>query len=247
MHTSIHYMTFLNNKYTKIYYQIINRAQTRPHIGYMEQHHIIPNSFFINSKKKNSWIEGDPNAASNLVMLTAREHFVCHLLLVRMISGVGKYKMALALKRFMYAKNHTAHISARDYEYIKRTVSEQMKGRPCSPETREKIRQANLNRLPPSADTRAKLSAAAKRRKGYTAEGLKSVQESNRNRVWTEESKQKLRDFNTGKTNVSQKGIPQEKLTCPHCQLTGGKSAMKHWHFDRCRVREHEQYTNVIS
>jgi len=230
-------MPFLDNKYTKTYYKIINRANERPKEGYLEKHHIIPNSFFISSKKKNSWIDGDPNAADNLVLLTAREHFVCHLLLVRMVTGVGKYKMALALKRFMYAKRHQAHISSRDYEFIKKTVSEQMKGRPCSPETREKIRQGNLTRPPQTPETRAKLSAAAKRRKGFSAEGLKKVQESNRNRVWTEEAKQKLRDANIGKLNVTQKGIPQEKLTCPHCGLTGGKSAMKHWHFDKCRSR----------
>lgn len=231
-------MPFLTNKYTTTYYKIINNAKTRAIAGYLEKHHIIPNSFYISTKKKNAWIEGDPNHPDNLVLLTAREHFVCHLLLVRMTSGVGKYKMALALKRFMYAKQHTGHITARTYDYIKRTVSELMKGRPCSPETREKIRQGNLNRPPPTQATRDKLSAAAKRRKGFTPEGLKKVQESNRNRVWTEESKQRLRDANLGKPNLTQKGIAQEKLTCPHCGLTGGKSAIKHWHFDKCRYRQ---------
>lgn len=239
MHTSIHYMTFLNNKYTKTYYQIINRARSRTVSGYTETHHIIPRS-----------LNGD-NSPENLVVLTAREHFICHRLLLNMTTGNHQRSMSHALRMMTvcspdqvgnrYIPNGVI------YENIKIKTNAASKGRPCSPETREKIRQANLNKPPPSADTRAKLSAAAKRRKGYTAEGLKSIQESNRNRVWTEESKQKLRDFNTGKTNVSQKGIPQEKLTCPHCQLTGGKSAMKHWHFDRCRDREHEQYTNVIS
>ena len=50
--------------------------------------------------------------------------------------------------------------------------------------------------------------------------------------------KDKLRAHNLGKTNVTQKGIAQSKLTCPHCGLEGGTSAMKHWHFDRCKHKD---------
>lgn len=28
---------------------------------------------------------------------------------------------------------------------------------------------------------------------------------------------------------------PKEKVTCPYCQKTGGKSAMMRWHFDNCK------------
>jgi hypothetical protein len=31
---------------------------------------------------------------------------------------------------------------------------------------------------------------------------------------------------------------PQELIMCPHCGLKGGKSAMKHYHFDRCKKRQ---------
>ena len=103
-------------------------------------------------------------------------------------------------------------------------------------EIKEKIRQGNLKRAPTSIETRSKLSAAAKRRKGFTPEGRQKVVESNKNRVWTEEMKQKLRDHNLGKTNTTQKGIPQARLTCPHCGKTGGISAMKHWHFGKCKL-----------
>jgi hypothetical protein len=102
-------------------------------------------------------------------------------------------------------------------------------------EIREKIRQGNLNRLPASVETRQKLSAAAKRRKGFTEAGLQKVILSNKSRVWTDEMREKLRQHNLGKPNVTQKGISQEKLTCPYCNLTGGKSSMKHWHFEKCK------------
>ena len=222
-------MTFLDNKYTKTYYSIINNAKSRVTEGYTEKHHIIPRSL------------GGDDSADNLVVLTAREHFICHRLLINMTVDAERRSMSHALRMMTaHSPNQSSNRylpSGIIYEHLKILMNTASKGRPCSPETREKIRQGNLTRPPQTPETRAKLSAAAKRRKGFSAEGLKKVQESNRNRVWTEEAKQKLRDANIGKTNVTQKRIPQEKLTCPHCGLTGGKSAMKHWHFDKCRSR----------
>ena len=65
---------YLQNKYTKWYYNIINNAQTRTLSEniYTEKHHIIPKS-----------ISGD-NTKTNIVILTAKEHFICHLLLTKM-------------------------------------------------------------------------------------------------------------------------------------------------------------------
>jgi len=31
------------------------------------------------------------------------------------------------------------------------------------------------------------------------------------------------------------KGVPKEKVTCPHCGKTGGKNVMVRWHFDNCK------------
>jgi len=227
-------MIFIDNKYTRIYFKIIDRAKQRDCIDYVESHHIIPKSFF-KSKSKTGWLSGDSESISNKVCLTPREHFLCHVLLIKMTDGIGRWKMSFALKRFVYAKNHKNRITSRTYDYIRKINIDQMKGKSPSVETREKIRQGNLNRAPASKETRRKLSEAAKRRKGFTEEGRKRVVESNKSRVWTEESKQKLREYNLGKPNTAQKGIPQLKLTCPHCGLIGGTSAMKHWHFDKCK------------
>lgn len=74
-------MLFIDNKYTHWYYSIINRAKTRLTSDYTEKHHIIPKSL------------GGSNESSNLVSLTAREHFVCHMLLTKMVSGKQRQKM----------------------------------------------------------------------------------------------------------------------------------------------------------
>lgn len=61
---------FLNNKYTKWYYSICKNAKIR-NLG-DENHHIVPRSL------------GGDNSKENLVLLSTREHMICHLLLTKM-------------------------------------------------------------------------------------------------------------------------------------------------------------------
>ncbi len=128
---------FLDNKYTKIYYQIIDRAKTRTLDGYKEKHHIIPKSF------------GGSNKKENLVELTAREHFICHWLLTRMTTGLLKGKMIYAV--WMLATNNNPHqkrerISSRKYEILKRLMAE----KEISDETRRKMGLGRLGKAPPN-------------------------------------------------------------------------------------------------
>jgi len=76
---------FINNKYTKWYNNIIEAAKSRPKPDcYTGKHHIIPKSF------------GGSNKPKNLVVLTAREHFICHWLLTKMVEGKYKRNMMCA-------------------------------------------------------------------------------------------------------------------------------------------------------
>lgn len=92
---------FLNNKYTVWYYGIINNAKSRDIEGYTERHHIIPESLFKNRIRKGSagFLPGEPNIVNNLVNLTAREHIICHWLLVKMVQDPWNLKMEQALSR----------------------------------------------------------------------------------------------------------------------------------------------------
>jgi 5-methylcytosine-specific restriction endonuclease McrA len=83
---------FIDNKYTNWYYEIIHNAQNRITTGYIEKHHIIPRSL------------GGSNELSNIVRLTAREHYICHYLLTKMTTSKDKIKMFHAL-RFLNANN----------------------------------------------------------------------------------------------------------------------------------------------
>lgn len=68
--------------YTRIYHNIIqNRLKKGPPSGYSERHHIIPRSM------------GGSDESYNLISLTAKEHFICHLLLSRMYQfGTPEWK-----------------------------------------------------------------------------------------------------------------------------------------------------------
>ncbi|MFY8211415.1 MAG: HNH endonuclease signature motif containing protein [Candidatus Nanopelagicus sp.] len=72
---------FLDNKYTKVYNKIIEKSKNRAIFGYKENHHIVPRCL------------GGGDNKENLAALTAREHYIVHVLLVKMTSGTDRHKM----------------------------------------------------------------------------------------------------------------------------------------------------------
>ena len=123
-------MIFIDNKYTRIYNSIVDRAKTRTISGYTENHHIIPRSL------------GGSNSKDNLAALTAREHFICHLMLTRMTCNQDKKKMVLAVFYLTgkgKSKRNNRIKSSRMYENLKTQlsaiVSEQKKGCKQPPRT----------------------------------------------------------------------------------------------------------------
>lgn len=99
---------FKDNKYTKCYYSIINRATSRNLVGYYETHHIVPKSL------------GGSDDLNNLVKLTAREHYICHLLLVKMTSGEDYHKMLYCYTIMSGRKLY----NSKKYQLFKREYSE---------------------------------------------------------------------------------------------------------------------------
>jgi hypothetical protein len=89
--------------HTSAYERLILSARGRKLVGYSERHHILPRAL------------GGKDDASNLVRLTAREHFVAHALLAHIHGGV----MWLALLRMKRGCG-----SARLYEIARRKAAE---------------------------------------------------------------------------------------------------------------------------
>lgn len=112
-----------DSKYSRWYDALITKAQNRTIDGYFEKHHIIPRSFGGNDSK------------TNLVNLTAREHYVAHALLWKMkFAGVHGSKMAFAFGTFMNKMttkvrgvHHTYTISSRTYEVFRKEYSRLLK------------------------------------------------------------------------------------------------------------------------
>jgi len=123
---------FIDNKYTKWYYNIINNGKAaRPKLK-TERHHIIPECFFKNRARKGpaGWVDGNPNDPNNLTFITCREHFICHQLLVKMVDGLPKAKMIHALAMMLannQNQNRTYRVTSRVYEKLKIQLSNVMK------------------------------------------------------------------------------------------------------------------------
>ena len=152
----------LENKYTSYYNNIINKAKKRLLDGYYETHHIIPKSL------------GGSNLKKNLVNLTAREHFVCHLLLTKMYEGDAKKKMihaAWAMTTLENDRQQRYKITSKIYESLRikyaELVSIRLTGKPGrkhSEETKKKLSLARVGKSngPMSETSKIKLSQSMK-------------------------------------------------------------------------------------
>ena len=107
--------------YLKIYNSLSANRQQNPisrNDCYCERHHIIPKS------------EGGSNETSNLVYLTAREHYICHLLLAKIYND---RKLWSIIHLLMGKNNRTKKdfkYNSKLYEKSKIRDPESRKGRP---------------------------------------------------------------------------------------------------------------------
>jgi len=140
--------------YKKIYEDLISKAkyECRKKLDkhsvnyvYYENHHIIPKCL------------GGSDKSENLVLLTAREHFIAHKLLV-LIYGNNK-NLVYACIRLSYSRTGDYIKSALDYEFIKyflikipmstetrNKISKSQKGRTRSNEFKQKNRESHLGK-----------------------------------------------------------------------------------------------------
>lgn len=196
---------YLQNKYSCYYYSIIDRAKSRdlPKEIYTETHHIIPKSL------------GGLNDPSNLVKLTAREHFVCHLLLPRMLIGIAKRNMTFAIWSMLnrdHSKQRSRHkVNSHTYQRLKievaKACSQLHKGKTVSKETRDKLskscqgRESAFKGKTHSEESKKKLSTAHKG-KIISPETVAKILESRKDYKHSEETKRKIGQSQIGKVVV---------------------------------------------
>ena len=233
-------VNFIDNKYSRWYYAIVANAQCRVTNGYTETHHIIPKSL------------GGTDLVENLVVLTAREHFICHRLLTKMaISKKHQYQMWNAFSCMLYRERpgqKRYKVTGRVFENIKKegakikSIKFSGSGNPMygkrselnplfgikkSPEHIEKIRQGNLGTIR-SLESRDKQS---KKMRGRTQSPEHVTNRSGVNHPGYGKELDSAR-----KEKIRQGVLNMPLHTCEHCSKTTTKGNYKRWHSDNCKV-----------
>lgn len=171
---------FTDNKYTTWYFNIVSRARARDteNLGYTEKHHVIPVSL---------------GGTDDIVILTAREHYICHRLLIRMVkTPKAKKSMGWALHMMLHQANpyHDRYFpNSKVFERLRVEWNLAIKSAPYvrTAEHQANINAANTKRLKGkklSAETRAKMSAS---HLGRTSprKGVKESEETKRKKSET--------------------------------------------------------------
>lgn len=146
--------------YLKHYNSLISKGKNRNLSQgiYTENHHIVPKS------------EGGSDELTNIVRLTAREHFLAHWLLYRMDPDNTKrahsfWRMCRGRGKVLPANWIT--VSSRVYEEARlahsKAISKQLKGRKKTPEHIAKVVAATTGKKR-TVEAKAKMSEAAKKR-----------------------------------------------------------------------------------
>jgi hypothetical protein len=227
--------------YKKIYDEICNRAklqfqkrleEKKSSKVYYEGHHIIPVCI-------GGLGSSNDYKHPNIVLLSAKEHFIAHLLLCEIFPNENKLK---SVAYYMCNQNKTGHRykpSSRTYKRLREDYITILKSTPKTPEHLEAIKKA-INR----------------------PEVKKAKSEKTKNRVFSEDHKEKLKDRwkdldtrnrviesmknaakdpkvveNRVKSAImaNQKIKSQPDVTCPHCGKSGKYAYLAGKHFSRCK------------
>lgn len=133
---------FINMNYLKIHDDIIKRAKSENRIKgfdiYYESHHITPKCL------------GGSNKKNNLINLTAKEHWLIHLLLIEIYPD--NIKLKLAIRKMMKKSNNQKRnviISGDQYERLKKMISKAhgdlLRGKKRKPFTNEHKKNISLS------------------------------------------------------------------------------------------------------
>lgn len=136
--------------YQRVYDQIVQRAKTNSRVRsgevYYESHHILPKCM------------GGTDEEDNLVLLTAREHFICHWLLVRLYpnnyklmhafwmmcntEGKGQSRYTPSSITYQEAKEHKSKLG--HSEETKKLIGYYSSQRVHTQDAKDRIRQTTI-------------------------------------------------------------------------------------------------------
>lgn len=198
--------------YLRIYDQIVDRARGRQLDCYREKHHVTPKCL------------GGTNNKSNLVELTAREHFICHWLLHRIHPENAKLALAFKMISTMKSKIQSRYIPssraiAEARQAASQAVSSIKAGKKHSENTLEKMRRPRTEE--------GKSNMKGERGPQKNPSGSRGPQKNPRQKGYLLSEEHRA--------NLKGPRGSQELKKCPHCSREGG-NAMLRWHFDNCKL-----------
>jgi hypothetical protein len=184
--------------YEKIYNQIIQRAkdENRKKVKggiYYEGHHIIPKCM---GGMGNSSDRHHPN----IILLTAKEHYICHRLLALVYNTHQLHYALWCMINGLTNNKNRYKASSRIYESLRESyiIHHKSKNRlPLSDEIKQKISNSNKGKSKPplSAETRQKISNAGK------------------GRIISDETKKKISESNKGKSKSPMSDDTKKKIS----------------------------------
>ena len=206
---------FKNTWHTKVYLAIVQRAEERTPEGYVERHHIVPKCM------------GGSNDATNIVALTAREHFICHLLLIRMSPAEYRAKLVYAAwQQSRPAKHKTVKVTNRTYARLREQMS---------------ISYTGVKRAPFSAEAKQNMKAGAvdRKRVPVTDERIAHLRAIAKDRSQTGEANPFFGKTHTdeAKLRKAEHNRNRPKVFCPHCNKLFDVGMANRWHLDKCKLK----------
>lgn len=249
---------FLQNKYNRLYFAIIEKARCQPRekgpAVYFEEHHVIPKA-----------LKGTHDL-SNRVLLTAREHFICHWLLTKFTTGRARRQMLSALGSMQENKTRRG-LTSRQFEIARRAKHAAVVGVPLSAEHRKRVGDAQRGKPKnPDAARRSRLTQTGRpkserhralfRIAALTSENAKKAREV----LHTDEAIRQKKSASMTAQAATPKGLEQRAAlaelhrnrdypkdhTCPHCQKITTKAMHIKWHGDRCKFAGQSSFAAMV-
>ena len=208
--------------YRKIYEDLMNdrlnlkplRIKQRRDGFYFEGHHIMPKC------KGGTGNSSRPKNNKNIVLLTAREHFLAHWLLWRIY---GDRQMALAFHKMMSTTKNTNRItSSKGYS-----------------EAREAFRITNIG----NTYGKGAIKIISEEQKQKQSEKMKGRYVGNNNpffgKTHSLETLEKLKKPKSKEHIEKLRYILKNKpkIKCPHCNREMNELNAKKWHFENCKMK----------
>jgi hypothetical protein len=206
---------------------------------YYETHHIQPESL------------GGSNDKSNLVLLTAREHYIAHFLLYKHYKSINDknkmFKMVIAWNRMRTHPNGKRYIS-KTFELAKKAYVKEF-SKFIKNKISVKDKDGNTFQVDKN-DPRYLSGELVGVNKGKV---IVKDKDGNKFRVDKDDPRYlsgELVGHSKGytfseeqrkKMSEDRKDKKRKRIKCPHCGKIGGNNNMKRYHFDNCKYKKEEK------